>query len=381
MYFPFQHEISNNLWERISKNYDNENYTGAILDAIFFLTKTIRDRTGFELDGVSLIGKVFGGKDPILKINKFQTESEKNEQKGIENILRGLFQAVRNPRAHEKIVDNKKTCDVLIVFIDYLLSLIEKSKAKFEIEDFFKRVIDIDFVESHDYAELLVSEIPANKIFDTLLFLLERRDFTKPNSFYYVIQAFLKRFNGEQKKEFFKIVSDILKNSDDDKDFKLFTTALKDGNWTSLELVARMRAENKLLRSFEEGIYDSNKNACKSGALGTWLSNIANDIKLKGEFRDLLIKKLSSNNYDEIEYIMRYFRNYIFSFEKEPEDSLINAINKGLKNGDVRFYDLISAEFFTLLDSKLFEKIKENYKNFEEKNLNSYTYDEDNLPF
>jgi len=78
---------------------------------------------------------------------------------------------------------------------------------------------------------------------------------------------------------------------------------------------------------------------------------------------------------------MRYFRNYIFSFEKEPEDSLINAINKGLKNGDVRFYDLISAEFFTLLDSKLFEKIKENYKNFEEKNLNSYTYDEDNLPF
>ena len=205
MYFPFQHEISNNLWERISKNYDNENYTGAILDAIFFLTKTIRDRTGFELDGVSLIGKVFGGKDPILKINKFQTESEKNEQKGIENILRGLFQAVRNPRAHEKIVDDKKTCDVLIVFIDYLLSLIEKSKAKFEIEDFFKRVIDIDFVESHDYAELLVSEIPANKIFDTLLFLLERRDFTKPNSFYYVIQAFLKRFNGEQKKEFLKL--------------------------------------------------------------------------------------------------------------------------------------------------------------------------------
>ncbi len=379
MYFSYQHEISDKLWESISKNYEAEDYSGAILDAIFLLSETIRERTDVELDGVSLIGKVFGGANPLLKINNFRTESDKNVQKGVENLLRGLFQSIRNPRAHEKIEDDKKTCDIIITFIDYLLGLIESSKSKFEIDDFCSRVFDSDFVESEEYAELLVDEVPKNKVFDVLLEIFERRYYAKPNKYYYIVEAFIKKLNNEQESEFIKIVSDVLKTSNNDNDFRLITTVFQGERWQKLELSARLRSENKLIKSFEEGLYDSPNNRSKTGALGTWLSNIADNLKLNEQFRYLLIKKISSDNYEEIEYVMRYFRNNIFTFEEEPEYSLINAINKGLKKGDKRFYDLVSVEFIST-DSKWTEKIKDNFDNFEEKYLYPYV-DEDDLLF
>lgn len=64
-----RNEIDVELWEVIQKNYESENYTGAILDAIFKLTDTIRNKTGLEGDGASLIGQAFGGDDPRIKLN------------------------------------------------------------------------------------------------------------------------------------------------------------------------------------------------------------------------------------------------------------------------------------------------------------------------
>ena len=94
--------IRESLWAAIQTNYENHNYTGAILDAMHFLSNLLRDKTGLEDDGVSLVGQALGGRNPKLKVNKLQSESDKNVQKGVEQILRGLYQAIRNPRSHEK---------------------------------------------------------------------------------------------------------------------------------------------------------------------------------------------------------------------------------------------------------------------------------------
>ena len=37
---------------------------------------------------------------PVLAVGPLNTESEKSEQKGLANLLIGLFGAVRNPLAH-----------------------------------------------------------------------------------------------------------------------------------------------------------------------------------------------------------------------------------------------------------------------------------------
>jgi uncharacterized protein (TIGR02391 family) len=94
-YMNLKTHISNNLWLAIQSNYENGDFNGAILDAIHYLSNLLREKTGVDGDGSSLIGQVFGGEHPRLRINKLQTETEKNEQKGIENILRGIYQAIR----------------------------------------------------------------------------------------------------------------------------------------------------------------------------------------------------------------------------------------------------------------------------------------------
>jgi uncharacterized protein (TIGR02391 family) len=99
--------LESRLWDAVQASVEARNYKSAILDAIHFLTDTIRERSGLEGDGVALVGAAFGGASPKLKVNRLQTESELNVQKGVESLLRGLYQAVRNPRAHEGVADSE----------------------------------------------------------------------------------------------------------------------------------------------------------------------------------------------------------------------------------------------------------------------------------
>jgi uncharacterized protein (TIGR02391 family) len=91
--------IQPRLWDVIRASIESRNFSAAVLDAIHFLSDVIRERSGLEGDGVALIGAAFGGNSPKLKVNRLQTESEQNVQRGVESLLRGVFQAIRNPRS------------------------------------------------------------------------------------------------------------------------------------------------------------------------------------------------------------------------------------------------------------------------------------------
>ena len=85
------------LWEEVRGSVEARKYTNAILDAVHFLSDVIRERSGLEGDGVSLVGAAFGGSSPKLRVNRLRTESEQNTQRGVEALLRGIYQAIRNP--------------------------------------------------------------------------------------------------------------------------------------------------------------------------------------------------------------------------------------------------------------------------------------------
>ena len=95
--------LKKELWDTIKTNYENESYSNSILDSIYLLTETIRNKTGLEGDGASLVGEAFGGNKPKIKLNKLQTESEKNIQRGMQELLRGIYTTIRNPRSHDKL--------------------------------------------------------------------------------------------------------------------------------------------------------------------------------------------------------------------------------------------------------------------------------------
>ena len=61
----------------------------------------LRVRTGLTDDGATLVDRALGGSPPMLAINPLHTESEKGEQRGFANLVRGVFGMFRNPTAHE----------------------------------------------------------------------------------------------------------------------------------------------------------------------------------------------------------------------------------------------------------------------------------------
>jgi len=79
------------MYQHISIHYENGLYSDAILDAVKVLTDLIRTKSKIDGDGATLVGQAFGGKTPLLKLNKMQKISEIDEQKGFEQILRGLY--------------------------------------------------------------------------------------------------------------------------------------------------------------------------------------------------------------------------------------------------------------------------------------------------
>lgn len=81
-----------------------DNYFHAVMEANKGLFQRIRDISGVEKDGNGLIEQVFSN-NPIVIINKFTSQSEKDEHTGFCNLLKGLCSMFRNPLAHEPKVE------------------------------------------------------------------------------------------------------------------------------------------------------------------------------------------------------------------------------------------------------------------------------------
>lgn len=77
-----------------------ENYFHAVQEAVKGLAERLRLMSGLGSDGAELVNAVFSVKAPILTINSLKSDTELSEQKGIANMLVGIFGAIRNPTAH-----------------------------------------------------------------------------------------------------------------------------------------------------------------------------------------------------------------------------------------------------------------------------------------
>lgn len=76
---------------------------GAVFEATKGLAERVRHLTGLDLDGHRLVDAAFstGGQGPMVAFNGLRSDTERNEQAGLANLMKGLFSAFRNPAAHE----------------------------------------------------------------------------------------------------------------------------------------------------------------------------------------------------------------------------------------------------------------------------------------
>lgn len=94
-----------------------ENYFHAVLEAVKGVAERLRQMSGLTIDGADLVNQALSTKTPIVALNSLSTETEVSEQRGIGNLLVGLFGAIRNPTAHApKVVWSMPEQDALDVF-------------------------------------------------------------------------------------------------------------------------------------------------------------------------------------------------------------------------------------------------------------------------
>lgn len=358
--------IKSDLWSAISSNYASGHYKDAILEAMQFLTDAIRSKTGLDTDGVALAGAALEFKKdslPVLRINKLQTTSEKDVQKGIHHIVMGLYEAVRNPRSHGQVQDTKDDADAIIYFINYVLKVLDASEEPFTIEGFMQRIYDPDFVENKEYTELLVSEIPPNKRLDCMIGIYRNKVWIDSNRLKLVSHEIMNILSENQLDQFLTIVSDELKRTTDDSELIKTLDMLRPDLWPKISEIARHRIENKLIKSIREGRADKAGNLITStGSLGTWAGSYLEYFVLKNDVSKVFIQKLQSKNLHETNYIIYHFGRKLLSVVEKPVDIrlCVDALCKTIVEGNqiatnyVR-YASFPEEWHTRFEAKLGE--------------------------
>ena len=289
---------------------------------------------------MSLVGEALGGNKPKLRINRLETETDKNVQGGIEHLVRGLYRAFRNPRSHEKHIDSTEDANCVLMLVTYLLKVIGQAKSPFERSVFLQRVFDEEFVRSDRYAELLASEIPVKYRFDILIEIYRQRAVADEENLAYMLAALWKIVSDESKADFAATVSTDL-NTLERAELASMLKLMPSSVWSECQEAARMRIEAMLIGSIREGLYDKQKKKCISGALGTWSSHLVNHALLISEFQDVVADRLFSEDDRAVEYIFKYIFPSLSKAVSDPEWWLVEALDAGLRRGDVRFKEAL----------------------------------------
>ncbi|MGE7662652.1 TIGR02391 family protein [Peribacillus sp. NPDC097197] len=369
--------IEQELWEAIEKNYEHESYSSAILDAMHLLTDTIRNKTGLEGDGSGLIGQAFGGENPKLQLNKLQTESEKNIQKGTQELLRGLYTAIRNPRSHDKYNDTKEEADSIICFIGYILKIIDKSKVNFEESTFLKRVFEKYYVKTEEYSELLVNEIPKRQRTNLAITVILKRKEGDFENLYYFLKALFDQLEDNNISQVFKVISEELKYTSSEEDIRTILNTVPAKYWSKLDKAVKLRVENILLENVKSGKYDLLNENCLNGALGTWI-----ETEHLMNFEDVsnwnleVVNKIKYGDEEDKAYIEEFFWNKICEINSHEIDYwLEDYIKSELKNKDSEIVRKLEAILKFNGNHSWWKIFEEELKDFPE------MYYDDDLPF
>ncbi len=127
--YPFKKEFfDGEIVERVKSDFKSEDFQDALKNACLVLESRIREEGNFETSdtGKPMAEKAFSANNGSLSFG--ETDEEK---RGVMNLYKGVFQAVRNPSNHRFLDDfGRKETYNLICYIDQLLKWIDtKSKS------------------------------------------------------------------------------------------------------------------------------------------------------------------------------------------------------------------------------------------------------------
>ena len=90
--------------EASRKLFEDGHYRDAILRALVEVNNFVKAKTGLELDGKALMSQAFRIDNPVIRLNELKTQSERDEQEGFMFLFMGAMVGIRNPKAHDNII-------------------------------------------------------------------------------------------------------------------------------------------------------------------------------------------------------------------------------------------------------------------------------------
>jgi uncharacterized protein (TIGR02391 family) len=106
-----------------------ENYFHAVLEAAKSICERVRTLSGLTTDGSDLYNEAFSLKNPLVALNSLRTESERNEQNGLKEMMQGVHHMVRNVRAHELKInwaDSEQDAIEILQIISFIHKKLDK---------------------------------------------------------------------------------------------------------------------------------------------------------------------------------------------------------------------------------------------------------------
>lgn len=343
--------IKDDVWEVIKNNYEKGSYTTSITNLMQYINEIVREKSELSLDNTKLMDAAFLGQNPKLKINKFQTDTEKDIQSGVGYLLKGLCLAIRNPRAHERFNDKKETADLIILFIDYILDFVRNSKQPALVEDWLEFVFNENFNSTKEYSDIVLKEIPEKKRYDLLVSIFRNREKAKKNSLNNLINKLINIIKPEELIEFYDNLNKELLYCSDNMNLKMFLNLFPPEKWVFIIPLAKLRVENMVKNSIENGIKipinfgefdEETEYVCNDlGELATWAVNHIKYFETNDDILQILGEKLSNSDFLVRDYVISYFAKVIFDYNNVKHSSLVNGIKKSLKFYDRTTYDVI----------------------------------------
>jgi uncharacterized protein (TIGR02391 family) len=109
--------------------FETGHYSPAIFEAFKAVNNFVKQKTGLSLDGKALMAQVFRQEDPIIKLSELGTQSDHDEQEGFKFLFMGAMVGIRNPKAHDNVVqtDPFRTLEYLAL-ASLLMKRVEEGK-------------------------------------------------------------------------------------------------------------------------------------------------------------------------------------------------------------------------------------------------------------
>ena len=346
------------LKESIKTHYENKDYTEVVRDALLCLTTEIRKKSDLtDSDGVDLINKAFSEKQPLIKINKLETTTDKNKHRGIMDLSKGLIEYFRNPMSHSKQEYSKKVADAILVLLDeVILEEIIGSKSINSIEDWYLEITNDLFPNTERYAKSLISAIPKNKYYELAVMLYKNRNnITKLKD--KIIDELVNNLSEEEFKDYCEVIENDLFGNITENDVISSLKFISTNIWNKLSDLAKSKVEDiakedisNLYLDFEYECGNYIPSEQKNGYILENSIHILENFSNLQDIIDVIVEKATVNSNEFLQdYLFEKYFFLIMSKSTKKHFDLIDMICDRLRyKNKPMWYEIVKKSLIQL---------------------------------